>query len=52
MSWYCPAGEIPVRHTNADSGLGDWEPGLQMLDTWLGRLALPASAARRVLRVA
>ncbi|MES2918325.1 MAG: alpha/beta hydrolase [Pseudomonadota bacterium] len=39
-------------HINADSGLGDWEPGLQVLDTWLGRQALPASAARRALRVA
>lgn len=24
-------------HINADSGLGDWEPGLQLLETWLHR---------------
>jgi predicted alpha/beta hydrolase family esterase len=24
-------------HINADSGLGDWEPGLELLETWLHR---------------
>lgn len=39
-------------HINADSGLGDWEPGLQLLDTWLGKQALPAPRAPRLRWVA
>lgn len=40
-------------HINAESGLGDWDAGLGLLDAWLGRRIAPAvRAPQRFRRVA